>query len=70
MELTDGEEPICAACGERGRLLCAGCGRTFCPDHVERHFAMGYFYLCAECEALRQEPPPPARRPRGKTPKA
>jgi hypothetical protein len=57
--MTDSETntPICAACGEPGRLHCAGCGRTFCVDHVERHFAMGYFYFCAECLAQRAEPP-------------
>jgi hypothetical protein len=45
-------EQTCAVCGEFGRLHCAGCDRTFCAEHVERHFAMGYFYLCAECTAL------------------
>jgi hypothetical protein len=45
------EEHVCAACGEFGRLHCAGCDRTFCVEHVERRFAMGYFYLCASCAA-------------------
>ncbi len=55
------DENICAACGAHGRLHCADCDRTFCVEHVERHFAMGYFYLCAACTAQRlaQELPPP-----------
>ncbi len=39
----------CPACGEPARLLCAGCNRAFCADHLERRFAMGYIYLCAQC---------------------
>jgi len=69
MDQTEAGESVCAACGARGRLLCAGCGGTFCADHVTRHFAMGYLYLCSACEAARQEPPP-ARRLREKKPKA
>jgi hypothetical protein len=65
MIVTEADAPVCAACGEPGRLHCAGCGRTFCADHVERHFAMGYFYFCAKCLAAR-EAPPTARHPRKK----
>ena len=57
MVVTESDTPVCAACGEPGRLHCAGCDRTFCVDHVERRFAMGYFYFCAECLAAREAPP-------------
>lgn len=56
---------VCAVCGEPGRLHCAGCDQVFCVEHLERRFAMGYFYFCAACLA-RSEEPPPARRPRRK----
>ena len=49
----------CAECGAFGRLRCAGCARSFCADHVERRFAMGYVYFCVEClarEAAKQMP--------------
>jgi hypothetical protein len=49
----DAEQALCPMCGEWGRLRCADCGRAFCVEHVERHFAMGYFYLCADCAAKR-----------------
>ena len=64
------EESSCAVCGEYGRLHCADCNRTFCAEHVERHFAMGYFYLCATCTAQRQaqEPAPEPKRRRKKAP--
>ncbi len=58
---TETDTPTCAVCGEPGRLHCAGCDRTFCVDHVERHFAMGYFYFCAECLAKQAEPAKPKR---------
>lgn len=45
------ETTVCTACGEPGRLVCAGCQRIFCVEHLERHFVMGYFYFCAECLA-------------------
>jgi hypothetical protein len=48
--MTD-EIPECAVCGEPARLHCAGCDRVFCVEHIERKFAMGYFYFCAECLA-------------------
>jgi hypothetical protein len=57
MIVTEADVPVCAACGEPGRLHCAGCDRTFCVDHVERRFAMGYFYFCAECLAAREASP-------------
>lgn len=64
------DDPICAICGAFGRLHCADCDRTFCVEHVERHFAMGYFYLCAECTAQRiaqlPEPELPPKRQRKK----
>jgi hypothetical protein len=41
----------CPVCSEPARLHCAGCDRVFCTDHLQRRFAMGYFYLCAECIA-------------------
>jgi hypothetical protein len=44
----------CAVCGEPARLHCAGCDRVFCVDHVERRFAMGYFYFCAACLAQQE----------------
>jgi hypothetical protein len=43
------ETAVCARCGEPARLLCSGCGRTFCIDHLERRFAMGYHYFCPSC---------------------
>lgn len=64
-----GEESICAACGEPGRLHCADCDRIFCVDHLERHFAMGYFFLCPACTAQRQAASAPKRR-RSKAPRA
>lgn len=64
------QEQTCAACGEYGRLHCAGCDRTFCVEHLERHFAMGYFYLCAECAARQaaqaERDTPAVKRPRRK----
>jgi hypothetical protein len=54
-------QALCATCGAPGRLHCAGCARTFCVDHVERHFAMGYFYLCATCAAERAQAGTPGR---------
>jgi hypothetical protein len=54
----------CAACGEPSRLLCAGCRQSFCLDHLERHFAMGYFYFCAECLAQIAEPVADTARPK------
>jgi hypothetical protein len=66
------EQATCAVCGEPGRLRCADCGGTYCVEHLERHFDLGYYYLCAACSARRaaQQPAPsakpaPARR-RGK----
>ena len=47
----DDTASMCAACGEPARLVCSGCQRIFCVEHLERHFAMGYFYFCAECLA-------------------
>jgi hypothetical protein len=66
------EAQTCAVCGEFGRLHCAGCDRTFCVEHVERHFSMGYFYLCAECTARQaaqdaQTQPAPKRTRRKRT---
>jgi hypothetical protein len=51
--MTD-EAMTCHICGERARLYCAGCSGVFCADHVERRFAMGYFYFCAECLAKQE----------------
>lgn len=59
-------EAICAACGQPGRLRCSGCGRTFCVEHLERRFAMGYFFFCAGC--LAQEQAESSRRRRKKDP--
>jgi hypothetical protein len=56
------EQATCAACGEPGRLHCSGCGQTFCVEHVERRFAMGYFYFCAACLAQQEQAAAPRRR--------
>ncbi len=69
MEQRESDDTTCATCAEPARLHCAGCNRTFCVDHLQRRFAMGYFYFCAECLAPREDPPPPTRRTRGKAPK-
>lgn len=42
-------EHHCPVCGERATLHCAGCGRVFCAEHVQRGFALGYTFLCATC---------------------
>jgi len=60
--MDEGRE-TCAVCDEYGRLHCADCQRTFCVEHLERHFAMGYFYLCAACAALRRAAEPVAKAP-------
>ena len=44
-------EHRCPVCGERATLHCAGCGRVFCAEHVQRGFALGYTFLCAACAA-------------------
>jgi hypothetical protein len=62
-------QALCATCGAPGRLHCADCTRTFCVEHVERHFAMGYFYLCASCTARRIQAETPER-PRKRRPRA
>ncbi|MDB5077067.1 MAG: hypothetical protein JWO42_3246 [Chloroflexi bacterium] len=49
------EVQTCAVCGEPARLHCAGCDGVFCVEHVERRFAMGYFYFCAACLARQEE---------------
>jgi NAD-dependent SIR2 family protein deacetylase len=61
MEQQISGQALCAACGALGRLHCADCDRTFCVEHVERHFAMGYFYLCAACTARRAQESRPGR---------
>jgi len=60
----------CVICGERGRLHCADCDQVFCVEHLERHFAMGYYYLCPHCTIQRQtiaEPPVAKRRRKPKS---
>jgi hypothetical protein len=42
-------EHHCPVCGERATLHCAGCGRVFCAEHIQRGFALGYTFLCATC---------------------